>query len=88
MGNDAVNRDNLFKDLGEEEKRVLSYFLNNISVGEIVATRELKVLEKIGNPEEVIDKLVEMGLLERGTGCINLAKEIREEVYRRRTGKK
>ncbi len=88
MGNDAVNKDKLFKGLGEEERRVLSYFLNNISVGEIVATRELKVLEKIGNPEEVIDKLVEMGLLERGTGCINLAKEIREEVYRRRTGKK
>lgn len=88
MGNDAVNLDNLLKSLGEEERRVLNYFLNNISVGEIVATRELKVLEKIGNPEEVIDKLVEKGLLERGTGCVNLAKEIREDVYRKRAGKR
>ncbi len=88
MGNDAVNIYNLLKSLGEEERRVLNYFLNNISVGEIVATRELKVLEKIGNPEEVIDRLVEKGLLERGTGCINLAKEIREEVYRKQAGKR
>lgn len=71
--------------LDGDERKVFEYFLNNISVGEIIALRELEVLEGVSNPEEVINRLIEKGLLERGTGCINLARDIRERMFRERT---
>ena len=66
--------------LTDEEKLVTYYFVKYISVGEILAEKELKALG-IKNPLKVIKTLIIKGVLERGEGCYNLAKEIREEVF-------
>jgi uncharacterized membrane protein len=72
----------LLSGLSPEEKRVMNYFISNISVGEIVAERELEVFEGIKNPKEVLDALVSKGLLEKGAGCYNLSKKLRESLLR------
>ena len=66
--------------LADEEKLVTYYFVKYISVGEILAEKELKALG-ISNPLKVIKNLILKGVLERGEGCYNLAKNIREEVF-------
>ena len=67
----------IYRKLTREEKIVFDYFLKNVSVGEILAIRELSAIYKIENPEQVINSLIAKGLLERGSGCYNLAKELR-----------
>ncbi len=64
----------------EEEKKVTLYFIRNISVGEILALRELEILG-VKNPSKVIRTLILKGVLEKGEGCYNLAKDIREELF-------
>ncbi|RLG74919.1 MAG: hypothetical protein DRO23_05330 [Thermoprotei archaeon] len=64
----------------EEEKKVTLYFIRNISVGEILALRELEILG-VKNPLKVIRTLILKGVLEKGEGCYNLAKDIREELF-------
>ena len=64
--------------LSEEERRVLEYFLQYVSVGSIIAIRELRAFYKISDPKETIRRLVELGLLEQGAGCYNLAKPLRD----------
>ncbi len=66
------------ESLNEEELKVFEYFLTNVSVGTIIALKELSAFYKIKNPKDVILKLIEYGLLEQGTGCYNLAKPIRD----------
>ncbi len=68
----------LYSSLSHDEKKALEYFLTNISVGEIVAVRELEIIEGIKDPQSVLDSLVEKGLLERGSGCYNLSREARK----------
>lgn len=58
--------------LTREEEVVLRYFIRNKSVGEIIAVRELQVLEGIRDPLKVINSLVEKGYLVRGRGCYNV----------------
>ncbi|GAA5418930.1 PolB1-binding protein PBP2 family protein [Sulfurisphaera tokodaii] len=58
----------------EEIEKAEKYFKNVISVGEIIALRELKAIG-INNPEEVISKLMEMGVIEKGEGCYNLVRK-------------
>ncbi len=68
----------LIDGLSSEEKKVLEYFLQNISVGGIIAQRELRAFYGIENPRDVIRRLIELGILEQGYGCYNLAKKLRE----------
>jgi len=68
-------------DLDEDERKVLSYFIKNVSVGEIIAEKELR-LEGISDPRKVIRKLIDRGLIEHGEGCYNLAKDLREKVFK------
>ncbi len=68
--------------LSDEERKVFEYFLTNISVGSIVALRELSTLYKIKNPKEIILRLVEKGLLEQGSGCYSLSQVIRDLLLR------
>ncbi len=68
-------------ELTDEEKLVTYYFVKHISVGEILAERELRALG-IKNPLKVIKSLILKGVLERGEGCYNLARGIREEVFK------
>lgn len=70
------------RSLDPEEQRVLRYFYNNVSVGEIIALRELRTRYKIRDPEDIIRRLIDKGLLERGEGCYNLARRLREAKYR------
>lgn len=51
----------------------IKYFKNVISVGEILAVRELKALG-VKEPEATIAKLIEMGIIEKGEGCYNLVR--------------
>lgn len=69
-------------NLSDEEKKVLEYFLQNVSVGVIIAVRELKAFYRVEDPKAVIRRLMDLGLLEQGYGCYNLSKTIREELLR------
>ncbi|WP_221288064.1 PolB1-binding protein PBP2 family protein [Stygiolobus caldivivus] len=51
----------------------IKYFKNVISVGEIIAVRELKALG-VKEPEKAVSKLIEMGVIEKGEGCYNLVR--------------
>lgn len=50
------------------------YFQTNMSVGEIVARKELLAMG-VKNPELVITRLLEIGFIERGEGCYNLVRQ-------------
>ena len=65
------------------ERVVFNYFMDAVSVGEIRAVKEL-MRKGVERPVEVIERLVEMGLLERGYDCYNLAAPLR--AYRARRG--
>ncbi|MEL9940277.1 MAG: hypothetical protein QW632_02490 [Ignisphaera sp.] len=67
--------------LSTEEVKVLEYFIQNISVGTLVAIRELKFLHRINDPKAVIRKLIEKGLVEQGYGCYSLSKTLRDVLY-------
>ncbi|MCG2888309.1 MAG: hypothetical protein L7H21_06065 [Sulfolobales archaeon] len=58
----------------EDIEKAIKYFKSVISVGEILAYKELLALG-IKRPEIVITKLLEMGVIEKGEGCYNLVKE-------------
>ena len=70
------------RNLNDEERLVLNYFVENISVGSLRAVKELKA-KGVRNPEEVIARLVNMGFLEDKGDCYNLATPLRELVRRR-----
>jgi hypothetical protein len=74
--------------LDPEERKVFEYFYTNVSVGEIIALRELSARYKVPDPEAVIRRLIDKGLLERGEGCYNLAKSLREARYAESMGKR
>jgi len=40
--------------------------------------RELQLLEGVREPLKVVYSLVKKGLLERGSGCFNLSRQLRE----------
>ncbi len=67
--------------LNAEERKVFDYFLQHISVGEIIALRELKLRYGIEDPLSVIVKLIDKGYIERGEGCYNLARKYREILW-------
>ncbi len=76
----------LLEGLNEEERKVMQYFIKNLSVGEILAVKELRLLYNIDRPEKILDSLIIKGLLEKAPGCFNLSKRVREIL--KRTSKK
>ena len=62
----------------DDIQKAIKYFRNVVSVGEIIALRELKALG-IKNPEEVVAKLIEMKVIEKGEGCYNLVRNSKQE---------
>lgn len=59
-----------------EDKEIeiaIKYFKENISVGELIALRDLKY-KGIRDPERIIAKLIQMGIIEKGEGCYNLVR--------------
>lgn len=71
------------RKMSREEKIVFNYFVDNVSVGELRAVKELS-RKGVEDPLKVIMKLVEEGLLEKGYDCYNLVEPLR--VYRARRG--
>ncbi|WP_338600580.1 hypothetical protein V6M85_12230 [Sulfolobus tengchongensis] len=57
----------------KEIEIAIEYFKTYVSVGEIIAVMDLKA-KGISNPQAVISKLIEMGIIERGEGCYNLVR--------------
>ncbi|MCE4603764.1 MAG: hypothetical protein F7B20_02220 [Aeropyrum sp.] len=82
MSGDADRLLALIASLNQSERRVLRYFLENVSVGELRAVKELSSMG-IDDPEEVIASLVDKGFLEEGSGCYNLVEPLREYVRKR-----
>lgn len=68
----------VLSQLDREERVVFEYFKKNLSVGEILAIKELKLVHKIEDPSRVIDSLIKKNLLEKGIGCINLSNRVKE----------
>lgn len=85
-----------YKGLTKLEKLILEYFIRHISVGEIIATIDIREeVKRLRDPELVSEfddpiieievnralaKLVEKGYLERATGCYNLAEHLRKRI--------
>ena len=74
---------NVVRDLSEEELAALRYFLKYRSVGEILATRELRSAG-LRNPSKVLAKLASLGLIRRGVGCYTISQELLEAVRKGR----
>ncbi len=72
----------LYPNLTEEELLALEYFITNISVGEIIAVRELEDIVGLKNPRRTLESLIEKGFVERGERCYNLSRKVREELRR------
>ncbi len=72
------------RKLADEERKVLMYFIENVSVGELRAVKELRQLG-ISDPLVVIRRIAAMGLLEEGRESFSLAKPLR--VYLAKRGK-
>ena len=73
----------LIRSLPPEERRAAEYFVKHISVGDIRAVMDLKKAG-IKDPETVLERLVELGVLEKGLDCYNLAKPLRVYLVRKR----
>ncbi len=69
--------------LSGPKRKVYEYFVKNISVGDLRAEYELSRLG-VENPLDVIEELIEEGLIERGVDCFNLARPLRKYYARRR----
>ena len=70
------------RKLNKDQRIVFNYFYKNVSVGDLRALLELKKLG-VRDPQARIDELIDMGLLEKGMECYNLAKPLREYLYKR-----
>ena len=71
------------RKLEGDRRRVYEYFVRNFSVGDLKAEYELSKLG-VKEPLEVIEELIEEGILERGIDCFNLAYPLRKYFASRR----
>ncbi|MCD6324094.1 MAG: hypothetical protein J7L55_03190 [Desulfurococcales archaeon] len=75
-GEDVAKIKEAINSLDRGSKLVLKYFVQNRSVGELLALRELRGLYRIKDPARILARLTEMGLLERAPGCYNIPKKV------------
>ena len=71
--------ENAVRGLSEEELAVLRYFIKYRSVGELLATRELRMLG-VKNPSKALTKLSSLGLIRRGIGCYTISEKLLEAI--------
>lgn len=64
--------------LDSDELKAFAYVWDNISVGEIIFERDLFRIYGVRKPILVARQLREKGLIERGEGCYNLARWLRQ----------
>ncbi len=77
---DIIKIRRIIRSLSVEERKVLEYMIKNLSVGEIIAIRELRSIYGIENPEAILRKLIELGLVERGLACYNLSATLKRLI--------
>jgi len=68
--------------LSGQERIVFKYFLDEVSVGILRAEAELSK-KGVKDPESIIRRLEELGLLERGRDSVSLARPLRAFITRR-----
>jgi hypothetical protein len=68
----------LIESFTSEELKAFAFVWDNISVGEILLEQHLAVIHKIKRPSTVIVSLREKGALDRGEGCYNLPRWMRQ----------
>ncbi|MCI4437435.1 MAG: hypothetical protein JHC33_11570 [Ignisphaera sp.] len=86
-----ISDDNIkrkLQELSPEELKVMEYFIQNVSVGAILAVRELKMLYRVEDPKSIIRRLIDKGLLEQGYGCFSLSRPLREALFQVRNASK
>ncbi len=64
--------------LSSDEFKTFGYIWDNMSVGEIILEWDLARLYSIKKPINILRKLRELGLIERGEGCYNLSPSLRK----------
>jgi hypothetical protein len=64
------------KELDRESLKVFRYFVDNVSVGVIRAERELS-RKGVKDPAEAIERLISLGLLEKGDYSYSLSRPLR-----------
>ncbi|NPA05103.1 MAG: hypothetical protein GXO09_03295 [Crenarchaeota archaeon] len=67
----------LIASMTAEELKAFGYIWDNISVGEIIYERDMFRHYGIEKPHVVARRLRELGVVERGEGCYNLARWLR-----------
>ncbi len=80
MKNSEKDLRTLLKSLDEDQIKTLKYFCRYISVGNLLAYKELKALYKVKDPVKTIASLVELGLIIKGQGCYSISKEFLNEI--------
>jgi hypothetical protein len=72
----------LARGLKGEARDAFLYFLDNVSVGDLRAIRDLSK-KGIRDPAGVVEELIEVGLLERGRDCFNVSEPLRRLIAER-----
>jgi predicted transcriptional regulator len=65
------------KKLTREELIVFKYFIDNISIGTLRTELDLK-RKGISDPRKVVDKLIQLGLVEKGEYSYSLSQPLRK----------
>lgn len=81
MNQNTENLANIVRNLSNEELVALRYFIKYRSVGEILAIRELRS-SGLKNPSKVLARLISLGLINQGTGCYTISRELLDAVKR------
>ncbi len=63
--------------LSSDEFKTFGYIWDNMSVGEIILEWDLARLYNVRKPANILRRLRELGLIERGEGCYNLPSNLR-----------
>jgi DNA-binding MarR family transcriptional regulator len=75
----------MLRELSLVELRVLFYMIREVSVGEVIAFKELKLIYGVeyDDTAKIFKALIEKGYVEHVPGkCFNLSKELRERRAR------
>ena len=87
MENEVERLRKVIDSLDHDSLQALKYFIQNKSVGELLAVRELRGLYRIRDPLRTLRDLIELGLLERGIGCYNIRAEVIKALKRHQEGR-
>ncbi len=70
------------RELRGDLRAALLYFLEEVSVGDLRAAQDL-MKRGVKDPATAVERLIGMGLVERGRDCLNLADPLRRMLAER-----